>query len=216
MTDKYQQTIETFNAVAEQYWDKFNGFKLYQPSYDWFCEHLPNDLPQGQIDLLEIACGPGNVSQYLLDKNPAINILGIDLAPNMVALAKQHNPTVNYSVLDCRQILTLEKSFNAIMCGFCIPYLSWQDSQSLIQDMATMLQPGGLLYLSTTAGSKNNEGFKGSSSAAGAIYVHYHDIDDIIDSIEDCGLKIIGRKNISHLHNEQTTDDVFILATKPA
>ena len=212
--NKYQQTIETFDAVAEQYWQKFKDFKLYQPSYDWFCDYLPQHPPQNQVDLLEIACGPGNVSHYLLKKNPSIKLCGIDLAPKMVALAKKHNPQAQYSLLDCRQILSLNQTFDAIMCGFCIPYISEHDYQKLIKDMAAMLNPSGVLYLSTTLGSQSEEGFKGSSSANGAVYVHYHALDDILNCLTHHGLQIIGHKNLIHRHNEQSTEDVFILAKK--
>ncbi len=56
--DKYQTTIQTFNEVAEQYLHKFKDFELYQPSYNWFLQALePN-----KNSVLEVACGPGQVS----------------------------------------------------------------------------------------------------------------------------------------------------------
>jgi ubiquinone/menaquinone biosynthesis C-methylase UbiE len=211
MSDKYQQTIETFNSVAEQYWEKFQDFKLYQPTYDWFCAQLPD----GQIDVLEIACGPGNVSRYLLNKNSNIKLLGIDLAPNMVKLARQHNPMAEFQVMDCRNIQALNQSLDAIMCGFCLPYLSWQDSQKLIDDMCRLLRPSGLLYISTTEGDSANDGFQGSASTKGTIYVHFHEINEIKQSLKQNGMEILGVKNITHIHNQRTTEDVFILARKP-
>jgi len=209
--DKYQKTIETFNAVADKYWDKFKDFELYQATYDGFIKHLP----EGQVDLLEIACGPGNVSRYLLNKKPNINLLGIDLAPNMIKLARKHNQQAAYQVMDCRTIISLDQSFDAIMCGFCMPYLSWQDSLILIQDMCQLMKPGGLLYLSTTEGQKANEGFHGSNSAKGAIYVHFHDIEEIQGQLELMGMGILDVNRLTHIHNQKPTVDVFILARKP-
>jgi SAM-dependent methyltransferase len=209
--DKYQKTIETFNTVAEQYWDKFKDFALYEPTYDWFCAHLPD----GQIEVLEIACGPGHVSRYLLNKNPTIKLLGIDLAPNMVKLAQRHNSKAAFQIMDCRNILALAQSFAAIMCGFCLPYLSWQDSQKLIDDMCQLIKPGGLLYISVTEGESSQQGFQGSDSARGSVYVHYHDIEAIQDKLKVAGMEILGTKHLSHIHNQQTTKDVFILARKP-
>ena len=208
MTDKYQQTIDTFNHVAEQYWNKFKNFKPYEQTYDWFL----NQLPQGDTDLLEIACGPGNVSCYLLEKNNKINLTGIDVAPNMIQLAKEHNPNGEYSVLDCRDIKSLNRYFDAIMCGFCLPYISWADSQKLINDMASILQPNGLLYLSTTKGSKSEEGYKGSKSSSGSVYVHYHDSDEILNCLRNNNFKIIEQKSVTHIHNDLETIDQFYLA----
>ena len=44
--------------------------------------------------LFEIGCGPGNITKYLIYKNPNYKILATDAAPNMIALAKKNNPTV--------------------------------------------------------------------------------------------------------------------------
>ena len=212
LMNRYQTTIKTFNNVAEQYWHKFKNFKLYEATYDWFCEHLPD----GKFNLLEIACGPGNVSRYLLSKNPKASLLGIDLAPNMITLAKLHNPEAEYRVMDCRDISSLDQSFDAVMCGFCVPYLCWQDCQRLIQDISQLLHPGGLLYISTTAGDKTNEGYQGSESAAGAVYVHFHDIKALKHCIKNADLVILDSKKLTHMHNQQSTKDVFIIAKKPS
>ena len=210
--NKYQINIETFDAVADQYWEKFNKFKLYEPSYDRFLSHLSD----GEVSVLEVACGPGNVSRYLLNKNPAIILLGVDLAPQMIELAKLHNPQASYMVLDCRQIVSVGQSFDAIMCGFCLPYISWQDSKTLIQDMASLLNPNGWLCISLTKGNSLDEGFKGSKSSTHMTYVHYHPIDAVINAITESGLQFIDSQTVSHSHNDQQTDDVFIMAKKPS
>lgn len=209
--DKYQQTVNTFNRVAEPYWQKFKDFKPYEPTYDWFLQQLP----VGPVDVLEIACGPGNVSSYLLHHKPNIKLLGIDLAPNMIKLAQQHNPQATYQLMDARNINTINQTFDAVMCSFCIPYLSWKDAQGLIENMHQKLNSGGLLYLSTTKGSKEDEGYKGSDNAKGQIYVYYHDTSTIKQCIEALGMEVLGQKNITHSHNEESIEDVFILAKKP-
>ncbi|MGJ8662745.1 MAG: class I SAM-dependent methyltransferase [Marinicella sp.] len=206
--EKYQETLRTFDAVAEKYWDKFKDFELYQPTYDWFCELLPT----GSLNLLEVACGPGNVSRYLLNKNPNMNLIGIDLAPNMIAQAIRHNPTAIYKIMDCLSIQQLEQNFEAIMCGFCLPYLNEQDAYSLLDTMIGMLKPNGILYISTTSGEAHNEGYQSSKSSPGSVYVHYHDIESIKQRLLESGMTISKHEQIIHQHNEQETIDEFILA----
>ena len=58
---------------------------LYDDSYKQFCELLP--LERARV--LDAACGPGNVSRYLLAQRPNLDLLGIDLAPRMVELARE-------------------------------------------------------------------------------------------------------------------------------
>jgi trans-aconitate methyltransferase len=53
--------------------------------------------------ILEIGCGPGNLTKYLLSKRPDFDILGIDIAPNMIEFAGKSNPTASFAVMDSRQ-----------------------------------------------------------------------------------------------------------------
>lgn len=208
--NKYQKTIQTFDAVAEQYWHKFKDFELYQPSYDWFCELLPN----GSVDVLEVACGPGNVSRYILNKKPKVKLLGIDLAPNMVKQAQKHNPEAAFKVMDCLNINELDQTFDAIMCAFCLPYLNHQDAIQLLKEMIAMLKPKGMLYLSTTSGDVANEGYQTSKSSPGSIYIHYHDLTTIEQCLNEAGMNKVKQEQIIHQHNDQETIDEFILAVK--
>ena len=84
--------IEVFDKCATIYQDKFMDLKLYHDSFNVFCSHIKKANP----DILDVACGPGNITHYLLKKRPDFKILGIDLSPNMIALAQKNNPLQNY------------------------------------------------------------------------------------------------------------------------
>ena len=126
--DPYKETFETWNKVASLYQEKFMGLKLYNDTYDLIC----NVVIKNKATILEIDCGPGNITKYLLSKRPDFNIFGIDIAPNMIELAKINNPKANFAVMDSRNISEIETKYDAIVCGFCLPYLSETDSQKLI------------------------------------------------------------------------------------
>jgi trans-aconitate methyltransferase len=118
--DKYKETFETWNKVASLYQDKFMDLNLYNDTYDFICNLITKD----KAKLLEIGCGPGNITKYLLSKRPDFNIFGIDIAPNMIELAKKNNPTASFAIMDSRHISDLETKYDRIVCGFCLPYLS--------------------------------------------------------------------------------------------
>jgi 2-polyprenyl-3-methyl-5-hydroxy-6-metoxy-1,4-benzoquinol methylase len=112
--DQYEETFNTWNNIAAIYQDKFMDLQLYNDSYDFIC----NSLTIYKAKLLEIGCGPGNISKYLLSKKPDFDILGIDIAPNMIQLAKVNNPTATFKVMDSRQIMDLNTKYDGIICGF--------------------------------------------------------------------------------------------------
>jgi len=67
----------------------------------------------------------------------------------MLALAKKNNPTAEFQLLDSREILKLNKTYDAIMCGFCLPYLTKEEAIQLMEDAAKILNANGVIYIST-------------------------------------------------------------------
>ncbi|MFN8864488.1 MAG: class I SAM-dependent methyltransferase [Flavobacteriales bacterium] len=102
--NKYEETFETWNNIASLYQDKFMGLDLYNETYDFICNTI--DKPHAKV--LEIGCGPGNITKYLLSKRPDFDIFGIDIAPNMVELARQNNPKSD-TESDVHTILIVKK-----------------------------------------------------------------------------------------------------------
>ena len=171
--DRYKETFDTWNKIASLYQDKFMELDLYNDSYDFIC----NSIDKPNAKLLEIGCGPGNITKYLIAKRPDFDIFGIDIAPNMVELARQNNPTAHFAVMDSRQINNLDSKYDGIVCGFCLPYLSQTETNELISNSYNLLSNNGLLYLSFVEGDPDKSDFKAGSG--GRVYFYYHKLDDI-------------------------------------
>ncbi len=150
------------------------GLKLYNDTYDLIC----NVVIKNKATILEIGCGSGNITRYLLSKRPDFNIFGIDISPNMIELAKINNPKANFAVMDSRNISEIETKYDAIVCGFCLPYLSETDSQKLIFEANYLLNDSGFLYLSFVEGDPNKSGFQ-AGSTGNRSYFYYHNLDQL-------------------------------------
>jgi SAM-dependent methyltransferase len=155
---------------------------LYDDTYDRFCELLP----QQNASVLEIGCGPGNVTRYLLRKRPDLQITAIDMAPAMLELAKANNPSAEFLLMDCRDIGTIGRSFDAVLSGFCMPYLSEDDCVKLFTDSAVLLPSGGVFYGSAIEGDSSQSGYE-SGSSGDSVYVHYHDAGFLTENLAAAG-----------------------------
>lgn len=171
--DRYKETFDTWNNVAAIYQDKFMDLDLYNDTYDYIC----NSVTKQKAKLLEIGCGPGNITKYLLIQRPDFDIFGIDIAPNMIELANKNNPTANFAVMDSRKIRSLDKKYDGIISGFCLPYLSQTESKELISNAYNLLNDNGLLYLSFVEGDPDKSDFKVGSG--GRVYFNFHNLDDL-------------------------------------
>jgi len=177
--DKYLETFETWNKVAKLYEDKFMDLDLYNDTYDKFCELLLKKNPS----ILEIGCGPGNITKYLLNKRPDFEILGTDISPNMIDLAKINCPNAKFEVIDSREIENIKNKYDAIVCGFCIPYLSELDVEKFISDCKNLLNENGKIYLSFVEGEKDKSGYQKGSSG-NRTYFYYHNLENLINQLK--------------------------------
>lgn len=207
--DRYKETFETWNKVAVQYQELFMDLDLYTDSYDLICNSIPRNNPK----ILELGCGPGNITKYLLSKRPDFEISGTDIAPNMIALAKKNNPQAAFACMDCRHIDSLKTKFDGIVCGFCLPYLSPEDSQKLISDCADLLNDNGLLYISFVAGDPAKSDYQ-SSSTGDRSYFYFHDLDNLKATLTGCGFGDLTVLNVAYKKPEKEAEIHTIITAK--
>ncbi|MDB5200216.1 MAG: Methyltransferase type 11 [Chitinophagaceae bacterium] len=208
--DTYQETFDTWNKVAKLYQDKFMDLDLYDDTYDTFCEEVKIE----NATILEIGCGPGNITKYLLNKRPDFRIEGIDISPNMIELAKANNPTVNFKVMDSREIDKLHSKFNGIICGFCLPYLSEFDSSKLVKDCGNLLNDKGVLYISFVEGEYSKSGFQ-TASSGDRTYFYFHTLESLRKELANNNFETIKLLNKNYKKSIATEEvHTIIIARK--
>jgi ubiquinone/menaquinone biosynthesis C-methylase UbiE len=208
--DSYLETFETWNKVAKLYEDKFMNLDLYNDTYDKFCELLLKKNPT----ILEIGCGPGNITKYLLNKRPDFEIIGIDISPNMIELAKKNCPNAKFEVMDSREIDNIKTKFDAIVCGFCLPYLSEFDAEKIIIDCENLLNKNGILYLSFVEGKKDKSGYKKGSSGD-RTYFYYHNLESLTNHLKTNSFENLNLIRKNYNKNDKTEEiHTIIIAEK--
>lgn len=206
--DKYQETFETWNKIASLYQDKFMNLDLYNDTYDFIC----NSIIKDKATILEIGCGPGNITKYLLSKRPDFDIFGIDIAPNMITLAQQNNPTAKFGIMDCRQIDELKTTYDGVVCGFCLPYLSQAESEKFILDCYNLLNEEGLIYLSFVEGDPKKSDFKVGSG--GRVYFYFHNLENLKAQLIQTKFEEIETFKLKYRTSETEFDIHTILTAK--
>lgn len=207
--DPYKTTFETWNKVAGVYQEKFMDLAIYNETYDQFLKLIP----YGNACILDIGCGPGNSTRYILSKRPDVAIKGIDVAPNMIELARINNPSATFEVMDCRFVDAVNEKYNAILCGFCIPYLSMSDCVKLIRDTTTLLFSGGYFYLSFIEGDYTTSGFKIGSTGDQA-FVYFYQKIEIEKLLIENNFEIISCSEVEYLKLDQSKEINVIFIAK--
>lgn len=158
-SDLNKETFNTWNKIAGLYHEKFMDISMYNDSYLSFCSKFSNTAPF----LLEIGCGPGNITRFIKNQLPTATIFAVDYAPAMINLAKENVPDVSFEVMDARAISMIHQEFDGIICGFIIPYLNADECQEFIQNCAEKIIKNGWFYLSFVPHTKTFSEIKSNS-----------------------------------------------------
>lgn len=184
----FHLSVRRFDEFASEYAEKFRNIDAYRLHIDRFCDSIGSARPA----ILELACGPGNMTRYVRQRFPESDYLAIDLAPAMIEIAKREVPGVDFRVMDVRNIASFREGYNAILCSFCLPFLSKADAGQLIADCAGLLVRNGVLYLSTMEGDETDAGFEPTSfSGEAEVYFNYHRQEDLDKTLAANGFRVI-------------------------
>jgi SAM-dependent methyltransferase len=124
------------------------GYETFARYYDAIqgdrAEALPFVLPQleGRRTVLELACGTGSILAHLRGSH---EVAGVDLSPDMLAIARAKVPGVELVEGDMTSI-RLGRTFDAVLCLYdAINHLTAFEDWELVFDTAVAhLEPGGV------------------------------------------------------------------------
>ena len=139
-----------FDKLAARWWDK-NGES--RPLHDLNPARL-NYIAERTVlkgaRVLDVGCGGGILSEALAAAGA--NVVGIDLAPRVLEVARLHllesGRTVDYREISVESLAAeMPGAFDAITCMELLEHVP--DPSSVIDACAMLLKPGGRLFLST-------------------------------------------------------------------
>jgi len=119
-------------------------------------------LPSG-ARILDVGCGSGWLCEYFA--RLGYEMMGIDLSPDMIAIARERVNKVSYGAdheteLRCRFLVhnietaPLSQRFDAILCYDALHH--FEDENAVLANISTMMAPGGQLFV--MEGEKPPEG----------------------------------------------------------
>ncbi|WP_341906582.1 class I SAM-dependent methyltransferase [Fluviicola taffensis] len=208
-TTNNQKAVDLFNKKADSYQERFLSVDAYSESF-----HALLSLLDKNSRVLDVACGPGNISKFLLNERPELTILGIDLAPNMIEWAKKNNPTARFMVHDAQQINQLSETFDAIIVGFLFPYFMMTQVREFIGKAYKKLHTGGILYISTMEDRYENSRLR-SSSTGEQLLMHYYEAADLIEILEMNQFQVVFEKRqLFSTDLPESDTDLMLIARK--
>ncbi len=113
-------------------------------------------LRPGQ-DLLELGCGTGRLTNWLVDCVHPGRVVAADFSPDMLAQAQARKTAAEFWLLDICQDPPGAERFDVVFCFNAFPH--FRDKPRALQNIGRLLKSGGRLLILHLAGSAHLDQF---------------------------------------------------------
>ena len=196
-----------YKKYATDFDEKIASLEIYNASYDFLLRKI-----QDGAAILDLACGPGNVSHYLKRYRPGIRITGVDISEEMIDIAKARIQDGEFIVRDICEV-KFKSKFDCVICAFAIPYLNLQETAHVARIISQSLNSRGHFYLSFMEGTK--EGLeKQSFTDNDELFIYHHPKEAVLEILDQQFLSVIKSFEIDyHEQDETITDEIIYIGT---
>ena len=156
-------TRDSYDADADGYADKVQGLLETSPylraSLALFAD-LVREAGGGAV--ADIGCGPGYVTRHLHDVG--VDAFGIDLSPEMVAIARRDHPDIHFEVGTMTDLDLADGSLTGVLAFWSVIHVPDQSVPGVFAEFRRVMRPAGPLLVGFHVGDEarnTTEGYSG-------------------------------------------------------
>lgn len=132
-----------YDAVADAYEAQFSDELAAKP-LDRALLAAVAELGSGGT-IADVGCGPGHVTRHLAERHAAV--VGVDLSPRMVAIARNRAPELPFVVGSLLGLPLRDGSCTGALALYSIIHLAVDERAQAFRELARVLRPGGWLLV---------------------------------------------------------------------
>lgn len=161
--------VEWNHDKINNYWGVFGNIT---PKAPWFSEKAAgwllknikkearrNGINSKEMEIIDLGAGSG---EFLLDLGKSFNakVSGMDISEDRVASASQKHQNINYFQGSLNNIPVEDSRFDIVISTQTVEHLLYEDLKKSFSEMARILKPGGMLFITTRFNEDLSSGWK--------------------------------------------------------
>jgi malonyl-CoA O-methyltransferase len=183
------------SAVARVYGEIAAAYEVLYPSlhrYGDRVERFLADAVRPGMRVLDVGCGPGLHTREL---DASVDVVGLDLAPEMLALARRARPSGTWRVHDYHQPVPEDLGvFDVALVIGCLDFCD--DLPRVLGHLGRALKPGGRMLFTVVerrAGMEaHQEATRRVGTADSEVTLHLWSSEETVRALESAGLRVAG------------------------
>lgn len=213
-TRDFAEVITTYDTVAADYADRFPTTEPEDPLDLAMIDHFIARLGPSPT-VLDAGCGTGRMSRYLADR--ACRVVGLDVSPGMVAIARRDHPDLPFAVGSIVDLPYADASLDAAIYWFSVIHSPDDLLPRIAAEAARVVRPGGHVLLAFQVGT-------GSRDVANGYRALGHDVSltrfnrtlaQMADVLTSAGFDIVARLEREPVPAEKNAQG-FVIGARPA
>ncbi|MGW6912411.1 class I SAM-dependent methyltransferase [Kitasatospora sp. NPDC054939] len=140
MPTPHERIRRSYDTVAEEYHRRIGGELDHKPLDRALLAALLEQSAPG-APIADLGCGPGHVAGWLTARGA--RVVGVDLSPGMVEVARKANPEAEFRVGDLLELPAEDREFGAAVVLYSVIHLRPADLGRAFAELRRVLRPGG-------------------------------------------------------------------------
>jgi cyclopropane fatty-acyl-phospholipid synthase-like methyltransferase len=166
------------------------------------------DLPDGSR-VLDVGCGNGvPATRDIASKH---RVIGVDISPAQIALARSNVPNATFHCADAREIEFPASSFDAIVALYLIDNVTREDYPALFRQLAGWRRPGGRILLSAEPGDDPGRIYEWLGVL---MFINTLPAEEVADLLRQASLRVVGMETQSQIEGDREIEYVWFVAEK--
>jgi len=136
-----KQVLSAYESLGKKYLDYRSELKS-----DAYVRAFSKKLKKSAT-VLDVGCGAGLPVDDILTKDGHI-VMGLDLSPSLISLARRLVPAASYTVTDMRNLACGEYKVDGVVCLYAIFHIPRSEHKRMLETFASFLPIGGWMLIS--------------------------------------------------------------------